>query len=496
LALPIACFANANNIIIAISATPNNINPFFSTDANSQNINRLLHRSLIDYNLSMQPECRACETYSSHMHGTRQIISFKLRSDLVFTDGAKVTANDVKQSWQYFAKNKNIKSTFMDTFEDIESVDIKDVENFDITFKKFSLENLSNLALMKIIKIPKINNGKFEINDIVGCGDYTIAKMQTLEIILRPQDIKRSNLIFKVVKDETTLALKLINQEVDLSVANMSPRKISWLKQQKKDISTWELPSANYLFMGLNHKKTIFKDIRVRRALSLLIPRQEILKYKLKATAVLSKGMFSPAFADMYEDGQEAAIDSYNPNLAMELLTAAGYGTNGKKLEIDWKISNNKASIEVAEVIQNYFEKAGIVVNLSIQEWGTYMNSFKGGQFDVVVGQWVGFTGPYMLSFVYHSANIPPRGGNRTSYKNSIVDNLLDRATIETDSDKRIKLYKQAQRLITNDYAAINLWHPNIIWIGSPCLRHLELNPTGSFDTLPKVEKNCEKQKI
>jgi peptide/nickel transport system substrate-binding protein len=180
----------------------------------------------------------------------------------------------------------------------------------------------------------------------------------------------------------------------------------------------------------------------------------------------------------------------------MELLTAAGYGTNGKKLEIDWKISNNKASIEVAEVIQNYFEKAGIVVNLSIQEWGTYMNSFKGGQFDVVVGQWVGFTGPYMLSFVYHSANIPPRGGNRTSYKNSIVDNLLDRATIETDSDKRIKLYKQAQRLITNDYAAINLWHPNIIWIGSPCLRHLELNPTGSFDTLPKVEKNCEKQKI
>ena len=352
---------------------------------------------------------------------------------------------------------------------------------------------MSNLGLLKIVKIANPNRETIELADIVGCGGYSLAKSDTLELILKPHDIKKPNLVFKVVKDETTLALKLINKEVDLSVANMSPRKISWLKNKNKIIKTWELPSGNYLFMGLNHKKETLRDVRVRRALSLLIPREDILKYKLKNTAVLSRGMFSPAFSEMYEAGPEASIDPFNPALAKKLLEEAGYGKNGKVLELDWKVSNNKSSIEVAEVIQHYFEKVGIVVNLSIQEWGTYMSSFKNGKFDVVMGQWVGFTGPEMLNFVYHSANVPPRGGNRTSYANREVDNMLDRATIEIAGDKRTALYKKAQQTITNDYASINLWHPNIVLIGSPCLKNIELVSTGSFDSLPKVEKTCDK---
>jgi peptide/nickel transport system substrate-binding protein len=200
--------------------------------------------------------------------------------------------------------------------------------------------------------------------------------------------------------------------------------------------------------------------------------------------------MFSPAFVEMYE---ETPIDSYNPSLAKKLLEEAGYGKNGRVLELDWKISNNKASIEVAEVIQHYFEKAGIKVNLSIQEWGTYMTSYKNGKFDVVVAQWVGFSGPDMLSFAYHSNSAPPKGGNRFGYKNAKVDLLLEQGNAEINNDKRTALFKKAQEIINNDYAVINLWHPNIIWIGSPCLKNVELVPTGSFESLPKVEKNCDK---
>lgn len=478
-----------NKIIVAISATPTNLNPLYSTDANSQNIDRLLHLSLIEFNAKMLPECRACQTFTNKMQGSKQIVSFRLKKGMTFTDNTPVEAKDIKNSWEFFAKNEKYKSTFMGAFEVLEDVVIKDSENIDFIFKSFSEDNLSNIALLKIIKIKNMQKENLDLSDIVGCGEYVLEKLTPLEIVLKPRDSKRPVLVFKVVKDETTLALKLINKEVDLSVASMSPRKVSWLKDQQKLIKTWEMPSGNYVFLALNHKREIFKDIRIRKALSHLIPREEILKFKLRNSAVLSRGMFSPAFYELYE---ETKLDTYDPKTASKLLKEAGYGNGGKKLKIDWKVSNNKASIEVAEVIQNYFAKAGIEVTLTIQEWGTYMSSFKAGKFDIVMGQWVGFTVPDMLNFVYHSKNIPPKGGNRVSYQNLEVDKLLELASSEVNNEKRVLLFKNAQKLIKADYASIDLWHPNIIWIGSTCLKNVELVPTGSFDSLPKVEKICE----
>jgi peptide/nickel transport system substrate-binding protein len=439
----------------------------------------------------MIAECRACENFSSKMQGEKQILNFKLKKGLTFSDGTKVETSDIKKSWEYFAKNETYKSTFMGAFEVLENVIVKDNENVDFIFKSFSQDNLSNIALLKIIKIKNTKKENLDLNDIIGCGEYILQKTSPLEIVLKPRETNRPNIIFKVVKDETTLALKLLNKEVDLSVASMSPRKVSWLKEQKNLIQTWEVPSGNYVFLALNHKKEIFKDLRVRKALSLLIPRDIILKYKLRGSAFMSRGMFSPAFFEMYEDTK---VDPFDPATAIKLLSEAGFEKNGKKLKIDWKVSNNKASIEIAEVIQDYFSKAGVEVTLTVQEWGTYMNSFKSGNFDVVMGQWVGFTVPDMLSFVYSSKNVPPKGGNRVSYKNSEVDQLLDSATTEVDGEKRVVLFKKAQKIIKSDYASIDLWHPNIIWIGSPCLKNIELVPTGSFDSLPKVEKNCDKR--
>jgi len=485
----------ADKINIAISAIPSNINPFFSTDANSQNINRLVHMALVDFNQQMKFECKACSSFTEKMEGNKQIFSFKLREDLTFADGTQVTAEDVLKSWEYFAKNKKIQSTFMGSFETIENVVVLDKFNLVITYSSFSLENLSNLAMLKIVKLKDPTSPSMEPLDVMGCGDYLLTKILPLEIMVTPKDKSKMTFVFKVVKDETTLALKLINKEIDLSVASMSPRKVNWLKNKGTNLNVWQIASGNFAFMGLNHKRDFFKDIKLRQAISLLIPRNDILKYKLKNTVVLSNGMFSPAFAEIYE---ARPVESYDLNRAHKLIAEAGYKKNangfleknGKILELDWKVSNNKASIEIVEVIQSFLEKEGFKINVSIQEWGTYMSSFKSGKFDVVLGQWVGFTGPDMMKFAYYSQNTPPKGGNRTSYNNPEFDKVIDIATIETDSAKRNLEYKKALNIINQDYAYVNLWHPNIIWIGSNCLKNIKLEPTGGFYPLLNIEKN------
>lgn len=484
-------------INIAISATPTSLAPFYSTDANAQNINRLVHSALVDFNDKMQSVCLACESFKETLRSEKHIITFTLKKNLTFTDAQEVTAQDVKNSFEYFARNQQINSTFMGSFESIENVNVLDKLTVEFIYKNFSLENLSNLSLLKILKLKDPKKATVETDDIIGSGDYYIKSQLPLEIVIAPRNSSKPTLVFKVVKDETTLALKLINKEIDLSVANMSPRKVFWLKSQP-GISVWQLPSGNYQFMGLNQKREIFQDIKVRKAMSLLLPRKEILEHKLKNTAVLSVGMFSPAFGNLYESVE---VERNDKELARQLLKEAGWiknkngllEKNGKLFEIDWKVSNNKASIEVVEVLQHFLQKEGMIVNVSIQEWGTYMSSFKGGKFDIVVGQWIGFTGPDMLKFVFHSTNVPPKGGNRVGYNNPMVDSLLDKATVETNEEKRTTLYKQALKMINSDYAAINLWHPNIIWIGRSCLSDIKLQATGSFTPLTTLEKNCGK---
>ena len=146
----------------------------------------------------------------------------------------------------------------------------------------------------------------------------------------------------------------------------------------------------------------------------------------------------------------------------------------------------------MVETIKGYLEKNGIKINIIIQEWGTYMRAFKAGKYDLVLGQWIGFTGPDMLKVVFHSNSVPPHGLNRGYYVNKKLDMLIDKASVELDSAKRTNLFKTVQfEALNKDYAYINLWHANIIWIGRPCLTGIDLHPNGSFYPLMKIKNNC-----
>jgi peptide/nickel transport system substrate-binding protein len=489
-------------VVFAISSAPSDLSPFFSTDGNSQNINRLVHLTLTDFNKDMSFECRLCTSYSEKMEEGKHLLRFKLRKDVKFWDGTTVTAKDVRKTWLYFAKDKKIKSIFRFAFANIEDVIIHNDYDVELVYKKFSLENLSNLNLFKIIKLENLDKDGFvkkkpEYHEIIGAGPYRFGKVGALEVNLKSLQGK-SDFIFKVVKDETTLALKIINKEVDLSLSNISPRKYLWLKKNsKKGLNFWELPSTNYNYMGINHRKEGLNDRRVRKALSLLVPRKDLMNYKFKGTVKLSSSLFSSAFKDLYLG---EATEKYDPEQAIKLLNEAGYvkgksgylEKNGKIFSIDWKASSNKAIVEIVETMKTYYEKVGIKVELTVQEWGTFMRGVKSGSFDIIVGRWIGFTGPDMLKYIFHSASVPPKGANRGHFINKEFDKYIDLATTELDEKKRNIYYKEALKIANKEYSYINLWHPNIVWVGRSCIKNLSLQPNGSFLPLLSIESQCE----
>lgn len=481
---------------VAISSSPSNLSPFFSTDANSQNINRLVHLSLVDFDLQMKPVCRLCTSYEEIRKGANYSIKFKLRKDVKFWDGAKVSAKDILASWKYFTETKKIKSIFRFAFGNIKEVKILGDHEVELVYKSYGLDHLPNLVLMKIIKVPSYDKvEKVVLKHIVGAGEYKYGLNDSLNVnlISLTEDLKDLN--FVVVKDETTLSLKILNGEVDLSLANISPRKISYL-EKNGNVRIQKVSGTNYNYIGLNHKKEIFKDKNFRRGLSLLIPREKIIKYKFKENATISTGLFSKPFKELYSNKYN---DDFNPKLAEELFTKAGMkkvkgkwiDKTGKPIRLLWKCTNNKFILELVAIIKRSYESAGIEVDLVVQEWGTFLRGLKRGEYDLFVGKWVGFTGPDMLKFAFHSKNIPPKGANRGYYVNSELDLLLDRAETKNDRDERNAIYRDAIDVVNNDYAYINLWHPSVIWVMNKCLKVEGMYPNGNMLALRNIKNVC-----
>jgi peptide/nickel transport system substrate-binding protein len=479
----------ASQLVVAMSSKPNNLSPFFATDANSQNINRLIHLSLIDFNDQMIFECELCTSFTEVREAEKHILEFVIPRDTKFWDGTSVGPQDVVNSVGYYQDENEIKSVFRNAFKRISKVEVIGIDRVRFIYDRYYPDSLSNLSLLKILK----KKG----DDFIGAGLYQIKTSSETETLIEKINTKNRDISFKVVKDETTLALKLLRGEIDLSVASISPRKMQWLKEKHAGkIQVKETLGTNYAYLGINHKNEKLKNLEIRKSIAEALPLKEIVKYKLKETAVLANGMFSEAFADL-SLGPNGRV--YDPEKAGQRLVALGYekGPNGffekggERLSFELKVSNNRSSIELAQTFKNELEKIGIEIHVLIQEWGTFMSGLKKGDFQLFISQWVGFTGPEMLENAFLSTSYPPGGANRGHYNNSKVDQILLSARDERDSNKRILAYKQASKLIVDDVGYIDLWYPNIIWIARNCVSLNSPTPNGSFSPLKDITHEC-----
>lgn len=467
-----------SDLIVGIGSTPNNLDPHFATDANSQDINRLIHLSLIDAGPKMNSVCRACEKFEEKRSadGSHRI-RFWLRPNLRFHDGSKLTAKHVVASTDKLLANKN--APIPTLFKELVGAKFINDYEVELQFSKYVPENLTNLALLKITNDVGSAAGKYRV----------VSKSESAIIIEGPERIE-----FKVVADETTMALKLINGEVDVIATSMSPRKIEWLGKQD-GIKLFEQAGTNYVYIAPLHRHPDLKNRDVRRALSHLIPREDLAKYKQKNTVVLAEGMFSSAFEGLHLERGAIAFD---PLKAQALLKSAGYEfkdkrwhKDGRILEFTLKISNKKHIIELANALVPYFESAGIGLRVQAAEWGTFYRDLKAGNFDLALGQWVGFVGPDQMGFTFLESSIPPGGANRGFYVDAEFEKYYGMAVNAKNQQVALENYRKAYTRVIEDEAYISLWHPKIIWATRDCVTKLEPYPTGNFLAFEGVEHAC-----
>jgi peptide/nickel transport system substrate-binding protein len=132
----------------------------------------------------------------------------------------------------------------------------------------------------------------------------------------------------------------------------------------------------------------------------------------------------------------------------------------------------------------------GVAVEIRSQEFATLLADVVKGNFQMYTAQFVGVTDPDMLRRVFHSAQVPPSGLNRSHYVNADVDRLIDQASGTTDDEQRGALYGQAQAAIARDVPVVSLWYKTNVAVFQPGIQGVRLSPIADFTFLKDVSRS------
>ena len=245
-----------------------------------------------------------------------------------------------------------------------------------------------------------------------------------------------------------------------------------------------------YSYIGWNNDHPIFKDKRVRQALSYLTDRRQILKTILFDLGELVDG---PIYFFRPEYDKTLYSYPYDPKKAMELLAQAGWKDtdgdgildkviDGKRTPFRFEFkspSGASTGKSVVLVLQDELKRHGIVATIREIDWTIFLDDVKNHRFDVVVMAW-GMSASEPDEYqVWHSSQAANKGSNHISYKNGRVDKILEDYRREFDPKKRIELYKEFQKILNQEQPYTFLFARKFVSAVQRRFRGTEVYPEG-----------------
>ncbi len=473
-AFPDGTPVTGGRILMGTIGEPSNLIPYMASDTASGEITGLLYVAPLKYDKDLNVVPWAAASYEV-LEGGR-LLRFVLRDDIRWEDGVPLTADDVEFTYKLMIDPKT-PTAYSGDFLAIESFKKTGRLSFEVRYAKPFARSL--MTWMGAILPKHVLEGQDIMTTPVarkpiGAGPYRLAKWDAGSMLtLTASDTYfegRPNLdevVYRIIPDPSTMFLELKAGKLDMM--SLSPQQ--YLRQTQgpqweRDWRKYRYLSFSYTFLGFNLEHPFFKDVRVRRAISMAIDRQSLIDGVLLGQGVPTVGPYKP--------GTWAYNDKLTPvrqdvDEARRLLDEAGWKKNKDGLlERDGKPflftilvnQGNDSRMKAAIIIQSQLKALGIAVHIRTVEWAAFIKEFVNkGHFDAIILAWTITLDPDIYD-VWHSSRAKPGGLNFTGYRNAEVDELLVEARSMTDQDRRKELYDRVQEILDAEQPYCFLYVP------------------------------------
>jgi len=235
------------------------------------------------------------------------------------------------------------------------------------------------------------------------------------------------------------------------------------LQRRRPNLKTAEFVANVETHISMRTDRAPFNDVRVRRAVSLAIDRQEMIDAVLEGA-----GVFNPAFPAALKDwalptnqlGDGARYFKHDPVEARRLLAAAGY-PNGFPASVCFATYGSTTLVDLAQLILKDLKNVGIDARLDTKEYGAFIASCYFGQFDsMTYGPQTPFLEPD--NFLY-SMHYPGEQKNQSHVDDPVVTDFLVRQRRTFDTAKRREIIAEIQRYLATQQYYVQL--PSAVYV-------------------------------
>lgn len=397
------------------------------------------------------------ESYTANDDNT--VYTFKLRKDATWSNGEPVTAEDfvfgftravdpaTASPYAWFIEIPSIvnasKIISGEAAPSTLGVKALDDHTFQVTLERpvpYFVKMTSHQTMFPAPKavVEKWGDDWTKPEHIVSNGAYQLDEWIVNEKMVFTRNTHYWNNDETVINKVTILPIESPNAEMkryqagQMDVSYELPN--DHFKQLTKSIPDEVVvtPQLGTYYYQFNTKQAPFDDVRVRKALSYAINRDVIAKF-VTGTGELPSYSFTPdvvnGFTPAKPDYATWSQKERNEK-AKELLNDAGFGpSNPLKFNLLYNTNDNHKKIAIA--VSSMWKKAlGINVTLENQEWKTYLETKKAGNFEVARAGWIG---DYNEASTMLDLLTTIHGNNDGKYSNAEYDQLLHDARTMKD---------------------------------------------------------------
>jgi peptide/nickel transport system substrate-binding protein len=205
-----------------------------------------------------------------------------------------------------------------------------------------------------------------------------------------------------------------------------------------------------------------FRDLRVRRALSMAIDRRAIAERLMDGAAIPASNLVSPP---VFGYAPDLKPEAYDPEGAKRLLAEAGY-PGGFAMTLSATNNRYVNDEQIAQAVAQMLARVGVRARVEAFPVNVYLPKGARGELAFAMLGWGSFSGDLALRSLVATAD-PKKGFgafNWSGYSNPQVDGLLERAFATVDDKGREALARDAMRVAMRDVAVIPLHHQVTTW--------------------------------
>lgn len=519
------------SMTMAVGADTANLNPIINNDSFASTLAGLCSATLAERNFNDPARFEPMLAESWEVSPDRRSFRIKLRKQVLwddFTDpvtGKKhqpksVTAHDFKFYFEVISNRDVNCEPLRVYYNDIESFQVHGDYEFTVTWKRPAYGNLSStLALSPLPRHfydyggafdgKKFNNDHKRHRMIVGCGPYRFVRWEKDQrIVLRRNSSYFGNalgvgasletLTFDIIKMPNTRFQALLGGKLDR--LGLTPDQ--WMQRTNSEEFRSKFKKFRYLlpqytYIGWNLKNRLFRDKRVRQALTLLTDRERILK---EVYFGLGQVVSNPFFAGGVYSDPALKPWPYDPVQAKKLLAEAGWrdtdgdgilDKDGEKFSfVMMQIASHPIQQRMMPMLKESYAAAGIDMKIQVVEWSVCIQRLNERSYDACSLGWASPFEPDLYQIFHSSQAALPNSSNHTGFVNKEVDRLIEELRVTFDRQKRVELSHKLCRIFHEEQPYTFLFSPYSLTALSARYRNAKVYPIG----LPDITLWTQKQ--